>query len=59
MEDGKYTLEKTLADPKAVKKLARFLKATAKGWNYAAAHSAEAVAVIMANDTTGAQTKNH
>jgi NitT/TauT family transport system substrate-binding protein len=59
LEDGLYTLEKTLADAKAVEKLARFVKATAKGWDYAAAHQAEAVDIVLANDTTGAQTKEH
>jgi NitT/TauT family transport system substrate-binding protein len=59
LEDGLYTLEKTLADPKAVEKLARFLKASEKGWDYAAAHPAEAVDIVLANDTTGAQTKEH
>jgi NitT/TauT family transport system substrate-binding protein len=59
LEDGLYTLEKTLADPKAVEKLARFVKATAKGWDYASAHQAEAVDIVLANDTTGAQTKEH
>jgi NitT/TauT family transport system substrate-binding protein len=59
LEDGLYALEKTLADPKAVEKLARFLKATEKGWDYAAAHQPEAVDIVLANDTTGAQTKEH
>ncbi len=59
LEDGLYTLEKTLADPKAVEKLARFLKASEKGWDYAAAHPDEAVDIVLANDTTGAQTKEH
>ncbi len=59
LEDGLYAVEKTLADPKSVEKLARFVKATAKGWDYAAAHQGEAVDVVLANDTTGAQTKEH
>lgn len=59
LEDGLYALEKTLADAKAVDKLARFVKATAKGWDYAAAHQDEAVDIVLANDTTGAQTREH
>ncbi|MDR3435019.1 ABC transporter substrate-binding protein [Telmatospirillum sp.] len=59
LEDGLYATEKTLADPKAVEKLARFVKATAKGWDYAGAHQTEAVDIVLANDTTGAQTKEH
>ncbi|SIS85905.1 ABC transporter substrate-binding protein [Insolitispirillum peregrinum] len=59
LEDGLYTTEKALADPKTVEKLAKFLKATAKGWEYAAQHQAEAVDIVLANDSTGAQTKEH
>lgn len=59
LEDGLYTTEKALTDPKMVEKLARFLKATAKGWDYAAQHQGEAVDIVLANDGTGAQTKEH
>jgi NitT/TauT family transport system substrate-binding protein len=59
LEDGLYTLQKNLNDPKMVDKLARFLKATAKGWQYAIDHQPEAVDIVLANDTTGAQTKEH
>ncbi|HYD29984.1 MAG TPA: ABC transporter substrate-binding protein [Azospirillaceae bacterium] len=59
LEDGLYALEKSLADPAMVDKLARFLKASAKGWEYAAAHQDEAVKTVLANDTTGAQTEEH
>ena len=40
-------------------KLARFLKASMKGWDYARANKAEAVKIVLANDTTGAQTEAH
>lgn len=59
LEDGLYTTEKALSDPKMVEKLAKFLKATEKGWEYAAAHQDEAVQVVLANDGTGAQTAEH
>ncbi len=36
LEDGLYTTEEKLADPEMVDKLARFLKASVKGWKYAA-----------------------
>lgn len=59
LEDGLYTLEKSLQDPAMVDKLARFLRASVKGWEYAAAHQAEAVEIVLANDSTGAQTEEH
>jgi NitT/TauT family transport system substrate-binding protein len=59
LEDGLYATEKTLADPAMVEKLGRFLKASAKGWAYAAEHPDEAVEIILANDATGAQTQEH
>ena len=59
LEDGLYTLEKTLADAKMVDRLARFVKASAKGWDYAAKNQAEAVKIVLDNDSTGAQTEEH
>ena len=59
LEDGLYVLEKSLADPKMVDKLARFLKASIKGWDYAAANSDEAATIVLDNDATGAQTEQH
>ncbi|WP_413205912.1 ABC transporter substrate-binding protein [Rhodospirillum sp. A1_3_36] len=59
LEDGLYATEATLADPAMVDKLARFLKASAKGWAYAAEHPEEAVEIVLANDATGAQTEEH
>jgi NitT/TauT family transport system substrate-binding protein len=59
LEDGLYTVEKDLKDPKMVNKLARFLKASVKGWQYAADHQDEAVKIVLANDATGAQTQEH
>ena len=59
LEDGLYVLEKSLADPKMVDKLARFLKASVKGWEYAAANSDEAATIVLENDSTGAQTEQH
>lgn len=59
LEDGLYALEKPLSDPKFVEKAGRLLKASIKGWEYAAKNQAEAVQIVLANDTTGAQTKEH
>jgi NitT/TauT family transport system substrate-binding protein len=59
LEDGVYTLEKSLQDPAMVDKLARFIKASMKGWDYAVAHQDEAVKIVLDNDETGAQTEAH
>ncbi|MBP2311127.1 ABC transporter substrate-binding protein [Azospirillum soli] len=59
LEDGLYTLEKSLKDPAMVDKLARLVKATVKGWEYAAKNQDEAVKIVLDNDTTGAQTEEH
>ena len=59
LEDGLYTTESKLADPAAVAVLARFLQASVKGWQYAAAHQEEAVQAVLSNDTAGARTEAH
>jgi NitT/TauT family transport system substrate-binding protein len=59
LEDGLYALEASLKDPAKVEKLAKFLKASMKGWEYAAAHQDEAVKIVLDNDETGAQTEGH
>jgi NitT/TauT family transport system substrate-binding protein len=59
LEDGLYTLDKTLADPAMVDKLARFVKAAQKGWDWAVKNPKDSVKIVLANDTTGAQTEKH
>ncbi|WP_019997170.1 ABC transporter substrate-binding protein [Aureimonas ureilytica] len=59
LEDGLYTTEKELDDPKKVDALARFVAASMKGWQYAKAHPDEAAEIVLDNDTTGAQTEAH
>jgi NitT/TauT family transport system substrate-binding protein len=59
LEDGLYVLEKSLADKAMTEKLARFLKASLKGWDYAIKHQDEAVKIVLANDASGAQTAGH
>jgi NitT/TauT family transport system substrate-binding protein len=59
LEDGLYTLDKSLKDPAMVAKLAKFLKASMKGWDYAVAHPDEAAEITLQNDETGAQTEKH
>jgi len=59
LEDGLYVLEESLNDPAMVDKLARFVKASMKGWEYAAENSDEAAGIVLDNDMTGAQTEEH
>ena len=59
LEDGLYVLEDNLKDPAFVDKMARFVKASMKGWEYAAANPNEAADIVLENDASGAQTKKH
>ena len=59
LEDGLYAMEDKLKDPAFVDKMAKFVKASMKGWDYARAHPDEAVKIVLDNDTTGAQTEHH
>ncbi|MBI1779172.1 MAG: ABC transporter substrate-binding protein [Proteobacteria bacterium] len=59
LEDGLYTLQPKLNDPAMVEKLARFLRASMKGWDYAIKNQADAVKIVLDNDTTGAQKAPH
>ena len=59
LEDGLYALQPKLEDPKTVDRLARFLRGSMKGWQYAIDHQKAAVQIVLDNDTTGAQTERH
>ena len=59
LEDGLYSLESKLKDPAFADKMARFVKASMQGWDYAEQHPAEAVKIVMDNDTTGAIDETH
>ena len=59
LEDGLYVMEDKLKDPKFVETMAKFVKASMKGWDYARAHPEEAVKIILDNDASGAQTEGH
>src|SRR6478609_6055641 len=59
MEDGLYVLEDKLKDPAFVDTMARFVKASMKGWDWARAHPEEVVKIVLDNDSTGAQTEHH
>jgi NitT/TauT family transport system substrate-binding protein len=59
LEDGIYVVESSLRDPAMVDKLARFLKASVKGWEWAGQNPDEAAMIVLENDATGAQTEHH
>jgi NitT/TauT family transport system substrate-binding protein len=59
LEDGLYVMEKNLRKKAFVNKMARFLRASIKGWNYAGDHPDEAADIVLENDDTGAQTEKH
>jgi NitT/TauT family transport system substrate-binding protein len=57
LEDGIYVLEDNLKDEVFTNKMTRFVRASMKGWEYAAANPEEAGAIIIENDETGAQSE--
>lgn len=59
LEDGLYVLESTLEDPAMVDSLVQFVRASMKGWDYAAQNPEEAAEIVLDNDETGAQTMDH
>jgi NitT/TauT family transport system substrate-binding protein len=59
LEDGLYVMEDKLKDPAFVQTMAKFVKASMKGWDYAREHPDEAVKIVLDNDQTGSQTEGH
>ncbi len=59
LEDGLYVLEDKLKDPAFVETMAKFVKASMKGWDYARANNDEAAQIVVDNDSTGAATIEH
>ena len=59
MEDGLYVLEENLADPAFVDKMARFVRASMKGWRWTEENPTEAAMIVLDYDETGAQTEEH
>ena len=59
LEDGLYVKADRLKDPKFVHDMAEFVKASMKGWEYAAKHQKEAATITLSYDTSGAQTMEH
>ena len=59
LEDGLYATDAEIHDPAKAARLARFVTASMEGWQYATEHQDEAVKIVLANDTSGAQTAAH
>jgi NitT/TauT family transport system substrate-binding protein len=59
LEDGLYVMENNLSDPAFVDKMARFVRASMKGWDWARENPDEAADIVLENDATGAQTEHH
>mgnify|MGYP003778165261 CR=1 FL=1 len=59
LEDGLYVMEDKLKDPAFVETMAKFVKASEKGWDYARANGDEAAQIVIDNDASGAQTIEH
>ena len=53
LEDGLYVLESSLKDPAFVAKMAKFVKATNKGWNEAVKDPEGAAKIVLAQDASG------
>ena len=56
LEDGLYVLEGKLKDKAFVARMAKFLKATFKGWNDAVKNPEEAAKIVVAADPSGSAT---
>ena len=59
LEDGLYVLEDRLADDAFKDQMARFVRASMKGWKYAEDNPDEAADIVLEYDQTGAQTEEH
>ncbi|NND90061.1 MAG: ABC transporter substrate-binding protein [Granulosicoccus sp.] len=59
MEDGLYVLEGNLQDEAFVDRMARFVAASMKGWQYTRDNPDEAAEIVLDNDASGAQTEKH
>ena len=59
LEDGLYVMEDNLSDPEFADKMERFVRASMKGWKYAAENQKEAAEIVLEFDETGAQELDH
>ena len=59
LEDGLYVLESNLEDPAFVDRMARFVRASMRGWRWAEENQEDAAMIVLDFDETGAQTEEH
>ncbi len=59
LEDGLYVRGDNLDDPEFVDKMARFVRASMRGWKWAEENPEEAALIVLDNDASGAQTEAH
>ncbi len=59
LEDGLYVHEENLEDPIFVDQMARFVRASMQGWEWAVANPEAAAMIVLENDATGAQQEHH
>ena len=59
LEDGLYVMEDKLKDAAFVETMAKFVKASMKGWDYARANNDEAAQIVVDADATGAAAIEH
>jgi NitT/TauT family transport system substrate-binding protein len=59
LEDGLYVLEDKLKDEAFVATMAKFVRASMKGWKWAEENPDDAAMIVLDNDETGAQTEHH
>jgi NitT/TauT family transport system substrate-binding protein len=59
LEDGLYVMEDKLSDPAFAETMAKFVRASMKGWKYAEANADEAAQIVIDNDESGAQSLAH
>ncbi len=59
LEDGLWVMEERLEDDEFVEKMARFVRASMRGWRWAEENPEEAADIVLEFDETGAQTEEH
>ena len=59
LEDGLWVSEENLSDPAFVDRMARFVRASMRGWDWAEENPDAAAAIVLDYDETGAQTLEH
>jgi len=59
LEDGIYVREERLEDAEFVDTMARFVRASMQGWDWAVENPEEAAMIVLEYDETGAQQEHH